>query len=344
MTIRSYMRSASLLIALFACAMSASAQNVELKIASVAPDGSGWMRAMRAGAQRISQATDERVVIKFYPGGVMGDDAQILRRIRIGQLHGGAFTAGGLSARYPALNLYGIPLLFRSLDEVDHIRTALDAELMSGLEEAGFVSFGFIEGGFAQLMSNEPAQSVEDLRRRKVWIPDGDQISQMAMQAVGISPVALPVTDVMTALQTGLLDVVASSPVVALVLQWHTKVRFVTDLPIAYSMGIFAIDARSFSKVSTGDQEIVRNVMTEVVTSLDAAARDDNEKALQAMFDTGIKAVPVDANNVEEWRALVEAIYPRLSGREDVDSAMLTRVLTYLAQYRTGASQASLSP
>ena len=315
-------------------AMTANAQ--EIKVASIAPDGSSWMRAMRDGAERIRAATDGRVVIKFYPGGVMGDDAQILRRIRIGQLHGGAFTAGGLSARYPALNLYGIPLLFRSLDEVDHVRAALDPELIAGLEQAGFVSFGFIEGGFAQLMSNSPTRSVDDMRRRKVWIPAGDDISMLALQAVGLSPVALPVTDVLTGLQTGLLDVVASSPVVALVLQWHTKVKYVTDLPIAYSMGIFAIDAKTFERLSPADQAVVRSVMSEVVKGLDADARADNARALQAMYDIGIQSVTVDTANLDTWRAAIEDIYPRLRGRDDVDSVVLERLLALLREFRAG--------
>jgi TRAP-type C4-dicarboxylate transport system substrate-binding protein len=330
------LRSITTVLAAMCLAAAATAGAQEIKVASVAPDGSSWMRAMRDGAERIRTATDGRVSMKFYPGGVMGDDAQILRRIRVGQLHGGAFTAGGLADRYPGLSLYGIPLLFRSLDEVDHVRAVLDPELIAGLEAAGFVSFGFIEGGFAQLMSNTPTRSVDDMRRRKVWIPAGDDISMLALQAVGLSPVALPVTDVLTGLQTGLLDVVASSPVVALVLQWHTKVKYVTDLPIAYSMGIFAIDARTFDRMSAPDQQVVRSVMGEVVKGLDAAARTDNERALQAMYDIGIESVTVDTSNLDSWRAAVEDIYPRLRGRDDVDSALLDRMLGILREYRAG--------
>lgn len=312
----------------------------ELKLASVAPDGSGWMRAMRAGAERVQEATEGRVVIKFYPGGVMGNDAQILRRVRVGQLQGGAFTAGGLSVRYPPLLLYGIPLLFRSLDEVDYVRSVLDRELLAGLEQAGFVSFGFIEGGFAQLMSNDPIRSVEDMERKKVWIPDGDHISLLALESVGVSPVPLPVTDVLTGLQTGLLDVVASSPVAALVLQWHTKVKFVTDLPIAYSMGTVAIDSRAFAGLSAADQAATRRILTEVVQVLDGAAREDNDEALQAMHATGIQGVEVDRSQVSEWRATIESIYPTLRRREDVDRAFLDRLLSVIDDYRSGRAVA----
>jgi TRAP-type C4-dicarboxylate transport system substrate-binding protein len=146
------------------------ADALEIKIASVAPDGSYWMRQMRAGGERIRELTDGRVEFKFYPGGIMGTDAQVLRKIRVGQLHGGAFTTGGLSAEYKALNVYGIPLMFRSLDEVDYVRERLDPQLAEGLEEAGWISLGFSEGGFATLMANAPVRHVNDLRRQKVWV------------------------------------------------------------------------------------------------------------------------------------------------------------------------------
>ena len=308
----------------------------ELKIASVAPDGSGWMRAMRAGAERVREQTDGRVVIKFYPGGVMGNDSQILRRVRVGQLQGGAFTAGGLSSRHPALLLYGIPLLFRSLEEVDHVRRELDPALLAGLEEAGFVSFGFIEGGFAHLMSNDPISTVDDMARKKVWIPEGDHVSLLALEAVGVSPVPLPLTDVLTALQTGLLDVAASSPVAALVLQWHTKIKYLTDLPIAYSMGTVAIDARAFSRLSAADQATMRRIMTEVVSELDSAARRDNEEARRAMETIGIESVEVDRSQIADWRAAIETIYPTLRHRDDIDGEFLDRLLGVLANYRSG--------
>ena len=148
-------RSLRLLLGAFLAFVATAANAVDIKIATVAPDGSRWMQQMRAGAEEVSARTAGRVSLKFYPGGVMGNDAQVLRKIRIGQLQGGAFTAGGLGERYGGLNLYGIPLLFNSLDEIDAVRAALDPEIAAGLDRAGFATFGFIEGGFANLLSNE---------------------------------------------------------------------------------------------------------------------------------------------------------------------------------------------
>jgi TRAP-type C4-dicarboxylate transport system substrate-binding protein len=334
--------SPKILVALALCAVVLPLDAAELKVASIAPDGSQWMRSMRAGGEQVKERTAGRVVFKFYPGGVMGNDSQVLRKIRIGQLQGGAFTAGGLAERYPALNLYGVPLLFNSLDEVDFVRARLDPKLAAGLEAAGFVSLGFSEGGFANLMANEPVRNVDDLRRKKIWVPEGDAISFLAMEALGLSPVVLPATDVLTALQTGLLDVVANSPVGALVLQWHTKVKYRTDLPVSYAMGIFALDARVFGSLSSEDQQILREVMGGVMRDIDRASREDNRRAAEVMTNTGVAPIAVTDTDIESLRSTIETIYPTLRGRADVDVMMFDELLAVIAEYR--AQQAAPLP
>jgi TRAP-type C4-dicarboxylate transport system substrate-binding protein len=323
-----------LLLGLVLAATVSAANAADIKIATVAPDGSRWLQQMRAGAQEVNTRTAGRVAIKFYPGGVMGNDAQVLRKIRIGQLQGGAFTAGGLAERYGGLNLYGIPLLFRSLEEIDAVRAQFDPEIAAGLEGAGFVTFGFIEGGFANLLSNEPISSVEDMRRKKVWVPEGDAISFLAMETMGLSPAVLPVTDVLTGLQTGLIEIAFASPVAALVLQWHTKVKYLTDLPISYSMGIFAIEKGAFEDLSAEDRQVVREVMGRYIQGLDREARDDNRKAAEVLARSGLQTVSVNDADVDGWRTTMESIHPQLRQRQDIDAAMFDRMLAVLAEYR----------
>ncbi len=322
------------LLATGAFAFEASA--VEFKLATVAPDGTAWMREMRAGAELIEQRTDGRVQFKFYPGGVMGNDAQVLRRMRVGQIHGGAFAVSGMLDRYSAISLYGVPLMIRSHDEIDYVRERMDPGLHEGLEDSGFISFGFIEGGFSFMMANEPIRGVEDMRRRKVWIPEGDQASLVALEALGLSPVVLPITDVLTGLQTGLLDIVAAPPTVALVLQWHTRIKYVTDLPVVYSMGIFALDARTFRQLPEGDQQVVREVMTDVIQGLDRQARSDNAQAREAMENMGIEFVPVDPRDVAEWRATIAGAMPRLIRRDGIDARFYDQLQGILDEYRRG--------
>jgi TRAP-type C4-dicarboxylate transport system substrate-binding protein len=323
------------LMALCGFALGVHAQSTPIKLATIVPEGSSWMVQMRAGANEVKARTDDRVAIKFYGGGVMGNDKKVLRKIRIGQLQGGAFTATALGERYPALNLYGIPMLFRSLEEVDYVRERMDDRIQAGLREAGFESFGFAEGGFAYLMANNPVRELDDIRGRKIWVPEGDPVSFTAMETLGLSPVVLPMTDVMTGLQTGLLDVVATSPVGALVLQWHTKIQYVTDLPVSYLFAFMAIDERAFSRLRDTDQAVVREVLTRVYDGIDAAARPDNENAEQALKNAGISYVAPADGRVEKWREAMSGINSRLAAEGAVDGPLLDELLGHLQAYRT---------
>jgi TRAP-type C4-dicarboxylate transport system substrate-binding protein len=139
---------------------------------------------------------------------------------------------------------------------------------------------------------------------------------------------------VLTGLQTGLIEIAFASPVAALVLQWHTKVKYITDLPVSYSMGIFAIDKRTFAGISAEDRDVVREVMGRYIVSLDREARDDNRRAAEVLTQAGIETVTVDGADVEGWRRTIETIHPRLRERPDIDADMLERMLALLAEYR----------
>lgn len=311
------------------------AQTRELRIATLAPADSQWMREMVAGADRIRELTDGRVSIKFRAGGVAGSDDQVLRKIRIGDLHGGAFTAGGLASEYSGLNTYGIPLIFESLDEVDFVRSRLDARIAAGLERAGYVSFGFSEGGFSNLMSKVPVSHVDDLRGLKIWVPDNDPISDQVLKALRLAPVPLELSDALLGLRTGLLDVVAGSPLVAIVLQWHTEIEYRSDLPVAYSMGVFAMPNRVFYGLDEADQAVVRSVLSEVMARIDSTSRPDNIEASRLMASRGIRTVSVNRADVEDWRRLIEAQYPEIRRRRDIDVELFDAMLALLDEYRS---------
>jgi TRAP-type C4-dicarboxylate transport system substrate-binding protein len=172
------------------------------------------------------------------------------------------------------------------------------------------------------------------MRRKKVWVPDGDQMSFLAMQTMGLSPVVLPVTDVLTGLQTGLIEITFASPVTALVLQWHTKVKYITALPVSYSMGVFAIEKNAFNALMPADQQAVREVMGRYLGQLDHEARDDNRKAAEVLAKAGLQTVTVNGSDVEGWRHTIEGLFPKLRERTDVDVALLDQLLMVLADYR----------
>jgi TRAP-type transport system periplasmic protein len=328
-------------LSLFVLLFSLPAAAVTLKIATVTPDGSQWMADMRESAKTIKERTDGRVLIKYYGGGVKGDDAKVLGQIRIRQLQGGAFTPSALASQYSGLNLYGMPLVFNSTDEAAYVRSHMDARLQKGLEDAGFVNFGFATSGFAIIMSNTPVTTLADLKGKRVWVPEGDPISYASMEALSLNPVTLPLTDVLTGLQTGLLDIVAIPPMVALIMQWHTKVKYVTQVPLVYTLGFMAIDKKTFDKISEDDKAVVREVMSATYKNFNEVNLDDNQKAFDALIKSGIKEVEFDNDEFVKVRQLLLESNLRLGEKGAFSLDLYKEMLGHIKDYRSAQAAAS---
>jgi TRAP-type C4-dicarboxylate transport system substrate-binding protein len=306
------------------------------KIATLSPDGSVWMEKMREGAQLVAKKTENRVIFKFYPGGVMGSDQAVLRKMRIGQLQGGAVVAGSISHIYPDSMIYGLPFIFRSFEEVDYVRERMDPILEKGYEDNGFVTFGFAEGGFVYVMSNAPVRTVQDLRHRKLWIPDNDYTSLQTVKALGIMPIPLGIGEVRTGLQTGLIDTVGTSPIGAVVLQWHTtQLDFLMDIPLMYIYGVLIIDKNDFSKLLTEDQNTVRTIMNNIFHQLNNVNREDNIQAKEALRNQGIQFIEPSRQTIEKWKETVSHLPQKLIEQNRLSPEILKTLKHHLNQYRT---------
>jgi TRAP-type C4-dicarboxylate transport system substrate-binding protein len=291
-------------LALLLIFFSVSADAKRLKIATLAPAGTTWMKEMKTGANLIAERTGGRVKLKFYPGGVMGNDQSVHRKIKIGQLHGGAFTSGGLAQVDSSVQALGLPMMFKSFDEVDYVRAKMDPVIKQQMEAKGFVLLGISEGGFVRILSKKPMQSLESIRNSKVWVPAGDRIGQIAMSALGITPISLPISDVFTGLQTGLIETVTVNPAAAIAFQWHTSTSFMTEVPISYLIGVMAIQKKAFDKLSPDDQQIVREEIGKVFKRLDTINRSDNQAAKAALQNQGITFVTPDPGEIERWKSI----------------------------------------
>ncbi|MBU0972189.1 MAG: TRAP transporter substrate-binding protein DctP [Proteobacteria bacterium] len=309
-----------ILILLFLCISSVPGYTATFKIATISPEGSMWMEKMREGATEVAIQTQNRVLFKFYPGGVMGNDKAVLRKIRIGQLQGGAIVAGSLSSYFPANQIYAQPMKFKSLEEVDYVRQHMDSFIAEGLDKAGFVTFGISGGGFAYIMSKEPIATVQELQKQKVWIPDNDKLSQDAIASFGVSPIPLPIADVRTSLQSGLIDTVATSPVGAIVLQWHTQIKYVTNIPLIYLYAVLAMDKDQFLKLPLQDQEIVTRIMTRAFHQIDLQNREDDGKAIAALKNQGIEFITPGKPVQDQWLQTAEN-----ASREMINSGILPK-------------------
>jgi TRAP-type C4-dicarboxylate transport system substrate-binding protein len=325
-----------LLLASSAClVLPASAPAHTLKIATLVPEGSAWMQEMRKVGKAIEERTQGRVAFKFYPGGIMGNDRTVLRKIRAGQLQGGGFTSGALAQVYPDIEIYGIPLLLRSYAEADYVRARMDDKLIAGLERAGLVALAISDGGFAYMMSQRPMRRVDDLHGAKVWAQEGDVMSQTAFDIAGVSSVQLALADVYTALQTGLVDTVAAPAMGAIALQWHTKVKYLTDVPLTYLTGALVIDRKIFAELRAEDQRIVREEVREAARRLDAASREGEKSARRALRDHGIEFVAAATpEEIERWHDIMRKALVALREKQVYSDALIDELQRHLETFR----------
>jgi len=289
------------LLAVLSLLLPAISVAVTLKIATTAPDGTVWMKSIREAGDQIAERTDGRVKLKFYPGGVMGSYRTVIRKMRVGQLQGGAFTGGELSEINPDFYLYSVPFLFADEDEVRFVRSTLDELVAAELEKKGMVMIGISGGGFVYLMSDHRIASTVELAASKVWVPEGDTVSELALSKCDVAAIPFPLSDVYTALQTGLVDTVLNTAVGAIAFQWHTKIKYVTDVPVAYVIGVMAIDKRIFNQISPADQVIVKDLIGTVFEKLDEINVHDNIGAREALINQGIEFISPTAEQQEEW-------------------------------------------
>ena len=307
---------------------------IQIKIATLAPQNSEWAEKFQKGSIEIQERTENRVKLKFYWGGAQGNAKKILQKIKIRQLHGGTFSPTDFQELYPDLNIYGLPFLFKDFDEVDYVRDRVDNQLEQGFKNLGFNTYGFAGGGFAYILSNEPIREYEDLKNKKIWLPQGDLISYEAMKSLNLLPVPLPMTDVLTGLQTGLIDIVAIPPVVALALQWHTKINYITRVPVLYAMGFLAIDSKMINRINTDDRKVLNEVISRIYIEVDSNSQQDSENAYEALSKIGIQEIQFDGDEYQKLTDLLEEPTKKMANDGFYSLELFNEIKMYIDDFR----------
>ena len=313
---------------------------VEIKFATLAPDGSTWMKAMRKVDEDVRARTSNRLGFKFYPGGVQGDEKDVIRKMRNGQIHAAGFTGFGLGAIVPETRVLELPFMFESIEELDHVRRETNAYYEKAFAAKDYALLGWTDVGFVFLYTKTPVQKVVDMPKVKWWIWSGDQLAEIFYKAFNISPVPLAAPDVLTSLQTGVVDGVYASPLACVALQWCTRVKYMSDVPITHGISAVVTTEKSLAGVSAADRAILLEIMQRELAALTSKTRTQNEEAIAEIKKEGVQVVTTDAAARQEFvtrgRAAWKDGVPSLYSQE-----LLDRVTALLADYRKTHSAGS---
>jgi TRAP-type C4-dicarboxylate transport system substrate-binding protein len=307
----------------------AAESSVTIKLATLAPEGSSWMKTFTALNSEVKKKTENKVQFRIYPGGVLGDEMDMLRKMKIGQIQGVALTSAGLSTLFREIDVLQIPFLFQTYEEVDAVLTKMDSFFRKGFEDNGYILLGWSEGGFIYLMSTVPVASVADLQKAKVWIWADSPMSKAIFDEAKVSAIPLSIPDVLVGLQTGLVNVVYAPPTGAISLQWFTKVKYLTDVPLVYLAGAIVVRKETFQRISPSYQNSIIEISQRHVNQLKAVTRNENQEAIEVMKKHGTKIVTPSKDQVDEFKKLSNQAIGRL-GSQSFSKKVLNEVSSIL--------------
>jgi TRAP-type C4-dicarboxylate transport system substrate-binding protein len=272
-----------------AVATPTSASSTTIKLATLVPEGSVWDKALREMGEGWKRSSDGRVTLRIYPGGVAGSEDDVLRKMRIGQLQAGTLTTVGLEALDPAFKVLTVPLFYESYEEFFFVLAGLAPELERRLEAQGFVLLHWGHGGWVHFFSRKPVVSTADLRSLKIFVTAGSQDMVSWWTRNGFDPVALSPTDIMTGLQTGMIDVLPTTPLAALSLQWFRQTPFMNDLGLAPLSGATIVSKRVWEGLEEDDRRALLRIARDVEVRLKEEIPLQDRQAVEEMKERGLE-------------------------------------------------------
>ncbi len=344
---RSYAGAAAVLAALALALAGAGAAGAQMtvKLASLAPDGSIWDLATEEMGADWATATDGRVRLRIYPGGVAGDEPDVVRKMRIGQLQAASLTVGGLTEIDDAFRIFGVPLFFASYDELFHVLDALSPELERRLEAKGYVLLNWAHAGWVHLFSSRPVKTIDELKRSKLFVAAGDDSTVQWWKQNGYRPVALATTDILTGLQTGMVESLPSPPLAALLLQWYRQAPYMLDIGIAPLVGATLVQSRVWDRISAEDRAALLASAGRLGEKLEREVPEQDGEAVREMQARGLEVVAVPASEEARFRAAAEEFAERVRG-ERLPPEILNQALAARGAYRArqGAAAGGAEP
>jgi TRAP-type C4-dicarboxylate transport system substrate-binding protein len=306
-----------------------------IKIATLAPDGSSWMKTLNAINAEVMEKTRGAVSFKIYPGGVLGDEKDMMRKMQIGQIQGAGLSSGGLAGIFKEIDVIHIPFFFQNYEEIDYLLKKMGPSFKKGLEDNGYILLGWSEAGFTYLMSTVYVSSVNDLKKAKVWIWQESPMAKAIFREASVAAIPLSLPDVLVGLQTGMVDVVYSPPTVAIALQWFTKVKYLVDVPLSYIGGGIVVRKDVFKKLPLASQTIILASFQRNLDQLKTITRRENQEAIKVMQNNGVKIVTAPKDTVAEFKRLSEKAIAHFTNQTFSPKA-LADATAILEAYRKG--------
>lgn len=263
-----------------------------IKFAAVAPEGSTWIKHTKNLDACVRGKSGNNMGFRIYAGGIAGDELDILKKIRIGQIHCTGFSGVGFGQILPMVRVLDLPFLFKNSQETDRVHQKLFPFFSTEFRKKGFELLAWAEVGNVYLFSKKPIRKLKDLSRLKIWTWAGDPIAKETFSAMGVIPIPLAVTDVTTALNTGMIDTVYAPPLGALALQWHTSLNYMTDLPIVHSTGAVLISEKYFQKLPENMAQQLSECTVNEMADLTSTLRGQNLEAIQIIRESGVTIIP----------------------------------------------------
>jgi TRAP-type C4-dicarboxylate transport system substrate-binding protein len=331
-------------LAALALAKPAHAENVELRIATLAPSGSPWMEVLDKANGEIKDKTAGRVTLKYFEGGQQGDEKDFVRKIKLGQLDGAAVTSIGLAMIDESIRVLELPMIFESAEEVDYVADKMWPYFQKKFEKKGFRLQDRGEVGWIYFLSKGKVEKIADLRGQKLWLWGDDQLVGAVFKKLGLNGVPLGVPEVDGALTAGKIDACYSSPLAAVALQWYSKVKYMTSMPMSFAIGATVISNKAYSKLTAEDIKIVDDISRANARKLRKTIRKANEDAKGTMSRKGVQVVPTPIAMVDEFTKQATELWSELAGKlyskEELKMVLDARD-EYRAKHKTTAPTAA---
>lgn len=312
----------------------ALARTVPVKLATLAPKGTSFHLILQEMGQKWRQAPDGGMRLIIYTDGTMGGEADMVKRMRLGQLHAGLLTINGITEiEQSVAGLQNIPMAYRSLDEAQYVREKLAPRYEKLLEEKGFIVLGWFDSGWIHIFSRKPLRTPEDLRGEKVFVVTGSEATVNIARSLNMQPVALEPTDILVSLQTGLVSVVTAPPFYALAGQFYQPAPHMLEINFAPLVGALAISTRSWNMMTPAQREIARKTGTEACAKITEAARREMRESIEAMQKRGLQVQKVDGELEKTWDSFVQSLREKIRG-SIVPEDEYDRIIALIEEYR----------